>query len=164
MTGLVTADGAVTGVGSLPLADVEEAVRFVAAHTPEVPFWPQLPAAGEGMLRPPQGHPGAAFEPQVATAARHQTEALREQGLPVIVVVDEPVLGTEPISRGDLERLATVLQAIVDAGGIAGLHTCAHGPLPDLRVLPLGLLSVDLTGPVRTPGIWDGPWDLVAAE
>lgn len=42
----------VTGVGSLPHRSVAAAVRFVARHAPEVPFWPQLPqrAAGEGML------------------------------------------------------------------------------------------------------------------
>lgn len=43
---------AVTGVGSLPLTDPAAAVAFVAAHAPEVPFLPQLPARGgaEGML------------------------------------------------------------------------------------------------------------------
>ncbi len=42
----------VTGVGSLPHMDAAEAVGFVAAHSPSVPFWPQLPqrAADENML------------------------------------------------------------------------------------------------------------------
>ncbi len=35
--------GCVTGVGSLPHTDAQSAVDFVAAHTPELPFWPQLP-------------------------------------------------------------------------------------------------------------------------
>ncbi|HUG85998.1 MAG TPA: hypothetical protein VMM13_15655, partial [Euzebya sp.] len=52
--------GAVTGVGSLPIAEPGQAVAFVAAHAPEVPFWPQLPLrhAGEGMLRQTIGDPG----------------------------------------------------------------------------------------------------------
>jgi hypothetical protein len=36
------ADGAVTGVGSVPHEDVAHAVEFVARVAPEVPFWPQL--------------------------------------------------------------------------------------------------------------------------
>jgi hypothetical protein len=44
--------GCVTGVGSLPFIDAEEAVEFVAEHCPELPFWPQLPVrcAGEGVI------------------------------------------------------------------------------------------------------------------
>lgn len=35
--------GAVTGIGSLPHRDAQAAVRFIADHSPEIPFWPQLP-------------------------------------------------------------------------------------------------------------------------
>lgn len=44
--------GCVTGVGSLPFLDADEAVEFVAEHCPEFPFWPQLPrrSAGEGVI------------------------------------------------------------------------------------------------------------------
>ena len=35
--------GCVTGVGSLPFTDADEAVEFVAKYSPELPFWPQLP-------------------------------------------------------------------------------------------------------------------------
>jgi hypothetical protein len=44
--------GCVTGVGSLPYVDPDEAVTFVAEHCPQLPFWPQLPlrAAGEGVI------------------------------------------------------------------------------------------------------------------
>ncbi|MBV9229229.1 MAG: hypothetical protein JOZ18_07940, partial [Chloroflexi bacterium] len=35
--------GAVTGIGSLPLTNAQTAVTFVAQMCPEVPFWPQLP-------------------------------------------------------------------------------------------------------------------------
>lgn len=36
-------NGAVTGIGSLPLKNPEAAVNFVAKMCPEIPFWPQLP-------------------------------------------------------------------------------------------------------------------------
>lgn len=44
--------GRVTGIGSLPHHDPEEAVRFVAQACPEIPFWPQLPQRSprEGMI------------------------------------------------------------------------------------------------------------------
>ncbi len=55
MTSLLQAGlspGCVTGVGSLPFIDAQEAVAFVAEFSPELPFWPQLPlsAAGEGVI------------------------------------------------------------------------------------------------------------------
>ncbi len=36
-----------TGIGSLPFTDVEEAMRVVAEWSAEVPFWPQLPKVSE---------------------------------------------------------------------------------------------------------------------
>ena len=44
--------GAVTGIGSLPFTDPADAVAFVAAAAPEIPFWPQLPGrdSAEGMI------------------------------------------------------------------------------------------------------------------
>ncbi|MBX3015979.1 MAG: hypothetical protein KF832_30945 [Caldilineaceae bacterium] len=42
--GLLT--GCVTGVGSLPHTDPVAAVAFVAQHSPQIPFWPQLPQRG----------------------------------------------------------------------------------------------------------------------
>jgi hypothetical protein len=44
--------GCVTGVGSLPFIDADEAVEFVAEFSPDLPFWPQLPlrAVGEGVI------------------------------------------------------------------------------------------------------------------
>ncbi len=35
--------GNFTGIGSLPMSDPEQAVAFVAEHSPHIPFWPQLP-------------------------------------------------------------------------------------------------------------------------
>ena len=39
--------GAVTGIGSLPFASATEAIEAVAASSPEIPFWPQLPMRSE---------------------------------------------------------------------------------------------------------------------
>lgn len=41
------AAGAVTGIGSLPFKSSAEAIRSVAALSPEVPFWPQMPQRSE---------------------------------------------------------------------------------------------------------------------
>lgn len=47
-------------IGSLPLTDHGEAQRLIAAHTPEIPLWPQLPKnPREGMIRQfLTGYPG----------------------------------------------------------------------------------------------------------
>lgn len=44
--------GCVTGIGSLPFTDAQEAVAFVEQASPLLPFWPQLPgrAPGESAL------------------------------------------------------------------------------------------------------------------
>ena len=58
------AAGRVTGIGSLPFTDPEAGVRFVAEHSPEIPFWPQLPrrSEDEGMIaQSNQGMDQAAF-------------------------------------------------------------------------------------------------------
>jgi len=39
--------GAVTGIGSLPLASAASAIQAVAEFSPEIPFWPQLPRLSE---------------------------------------------------------------------------------------------------------------------
>lgn len=43
----VVRSGAVTGIGSLPFRSPAEAIDAVAAGSPEIPFWPQLPARSE---------------------------------------------------------------------------------------------------------------------
>ncbi len=44
--------GLATGIGSLPLADAQEALDLIFGHLPQAPFWPQLPKADsrEGMI------------------------------------------------------------------------------------------------------------------
>jgi hypothetical protein len=47
-----TADCRPILIGSLPLTDHDEAMRLIAAHTPQIPLWPQLPKLPkEGMIR-----------------------------------------------------------------------------------------------------------------
>jgi hypothetical protein len=41
------ANGAVTGIGSLPLTSATSAIQSVAEFSPEIPFWPQLPQLSE---------------------------------------------------------------------------------------------------------------------
>jgi hypothetical protein len=47
--------GAVTGIGSLPHTSTAEAIQFVAAFSPEIPFWPQLPQRSKQELAVRQG-------------------------------------------------------------------------------------------------------------
>lgn len=47
MSPLFLPNASVTGIGSLPLTDVQVAIRLVAQLCPEVPFWPQLPRLSE---------------------------------------------------------------------------------------------------------------------
>lgn len=46
--------GQVTGIGSLPHVDPDEAVRFVAQHSPTIPFWAQLPQRSDDEMMLPQ--------------------------------------------------------------------------------------------------------------
>jgi methionine synthase II (cobalamin-independent) len=51
MTETFQANGYATLIGSLPLADHQEAIDLILAHTPEIPFWAQLPVhRQEGMV------------------------------------------------------------------------------------------------------------------
>ena len=53
--------GLATGIGSLPMQDVEAAVRLVLNRLPEIPFWPQFPKIGFREQMIPQygeGFPG----------------------------------------------------------------------------------------------------------
>lgn len=50
-----------TGIGSLPMDDVEDSVRQILNRLPEIPFWPQLPSIGFSEQMVPQyceGFPG----------------------------------------------------------------------------------------------------------
>jgi len=62
-------NGAVTGVGSLPLTDSRAAVQFVAEYSPELPFWPQLPqrSSQEMQLEQAVGEALSLIEPRDGT-------------------------------------------------------------------------------------------------
>jgi len=47
----------VTGIGSLPFTDPDQAIDFIAEYSREIPFWPQLPqkSPNEGMILQPLG-------------------------------------------------------------------------------------------------------------
>lgn len=98
---------------------------------------------------PASEHPAlvAALRRRVAARAAWQAEALAVHGLPVLVVLDEPVLGLDGAgpSAAAIEGVSVVLQAIRDAGAMAGLHTCAPGKLPWPALCP-DLWSLDLHG------------------
>jgi hypothetical protein len=231
---------AVTGIGSLPIGDADRAVAFVAAHAPEVPFWPQLPlrSAAEGMavqalglpagliagsaagrirvsdgdallthltttdpaLRPDEAAGFAAFvralrrgafpaaravkgqiagpltvgwalsidgrpaweDPVVFTAivariaarAAWQARALATAGLPVLLLVDEPVLGLVDVT--DADPLVPVCDAIAAEGGIPGLHSCATDGELSAALPPV--ISLDLHGRRGLPGTVSSAW------
>jgi hypothetical protein len=58
--------GATTGIGSLPLTSLKEAVQSVAECSPEIPFWPQLPRLSEreGVIGQGLGILGDRIEPR----------------------------------------------------------------------------------------------------
>lgn len=60
--------GQVTGIGSLPHRNPEAAVRFVAEHSPTIPFWPQLPQRSDGEMMLPQ-----MLAPLLDVLQRHST-------------------------------------------------------------------------------------------
>jgi hypothetical protein len=87
--------GCVTGVGSLPFLDADEAVEFVAEHCPELPFWPQLPrrTAGEGVIGQGMGALIEYLEP----SARPYCWSVRSGAGPAFeAALDGPAAGLSP--------------------------------------------------------------------
>jgi hypothetical protein len=87
--------GSVTGVGSLPFLDADEAVEFVAEHCPDLPFWPQLPRrrAGEGVIGQGMGDLIRYLEP----SARPYCWSVRAGGgLLFRAALDGPTAGLSP--------------------------------------------------------------------
>ena len=86
----------------------------------------------------------------LAAAARRQVRQLQELGRPVIIFVDEPGLynyGSSTavaLGRPEIEAsLEEIFTAIRDAGGIAGLHSCAGTDWSLLVGLPLDIINFD---------------------
>ncbi len=85
--------------------------------------------------------------------ARFQVEKLVEFGIPVIVFIDEPALagfGSSAfvsISAADIHRvLDEVIQAVQDAGGLAGVHVCANTDWSLILDSAADILSFDAYG------------------
>jgi len=81
---------------------------------------------------------------------RWQVEKLSQCGVPVIVFIDKPGLagfGTSAfisISREDINRvLSEVIEAVHEAGGLAGVHVCANTDWSLILDSPADVLSFD---------------------
>lgn len=107
----------------------------------------RLPAL-KGQITGPitQGEPTA--WPQLAitlaTKAAWQTKWLQKWADEVLIVVDEPALGTVTAHAEAAAALTTVLSAIRTAGGVAGIHCCADTDWDWLLGLEPDVVSFDL--------------------
>jgi len=89
----------------------------------------------------------------LAMKARWQVEKLSQWGIPAIIFIDEPGLagfGTSAfisISREDVSRvLSEVIDAIHQAGGLAGVHVCANTDWSLILDSGADILSFDAYG------------------
>ena len=89
----------------------------------------------------------------LAMKARWQAEKLSQWGIPAIIFIDEPGLagfGTSAfisISREDVSRvLSEVIDAIHQAGGLAGVHVCANTDWSLILDSAADILSFDAYG------------------
>lgn len=89
----------------------------------------------------------------LAMKARWQVEKLSQQGIPAIIFIDEPGLagfGTSAfisISRDDVSRvLSEVIDAVHQAGGLAGVHVCANTDWSLILDSAADILSFDAYG------------------
>lgn len=86
----------------------------------------------------------------LALKAAWQAQMLGQIGKPTIVFIDEPALaglGSSSFITMSLEEigqdLTEVIEAIHQAGGLAGIHVCANTDWEFLLSLPLDILSFD---------------------
>jgi len=86
----------------------------------------------------------------LALKAAWQTQFLAQLGKPAIVFIDEPALaglGSSSFITMSLDEirqdLTEVIEAIHQAGGLAGIHVCANTDWEFLLSLPLDILSFD---------------------
>ncbi len=89
----------------------------------------------------------------LAVKARWQVEKLSQWGVPAILFIDEPGLagfGTSAfisISKNDVARvLSEVIDAIHEAGGLAGVHVCANTDWSLILESAADILSFDAYG------------------
>jgi hypothetical protein len=107
---MVLPPGCVTGVGSLPFLDADEAVEFVAEYCPDLPFWPQLPRrrAGEGVIGQGMGDLIKYLEP----SARPYCWSVRAGGgLLFRSALDGPTAGLNPESAAGFFALERAIRS-----------------------------------------------------
>jgi hypothetical protein len=90
----------------------------------------------------------------ISRQAVWQIQRLQQGRQPIVLVVDEPIVGHFPgsgtpsggsgqQSNAFVEAIECVLQSIRNAGAIAGLHCCAPLPIPIIEHLSIDYLSFD---------------------
>lgn len=111
------AAGMPTLIGSLPLADQEEALAWIFDHTPEIPLWPQLPGKpGEGMLEQfVEGFPGITVD-ETRTYFNLAAENFEEE---LVAFFEEYLTVAEDLSQLGASRFA------VSRARAAGLYSLA---------------------------------------
>jgi methionine synthase II (cobalamin-independent) len=131
---------------------------------------PQLPAALKGQITGPvtlatgltdQNRRALFYDDRLldlvvktlAMKARWQVEKLSQWGIPVIIFIDEPGLagfGTSALISISMEDVARVLSEVIDAihqaGGLAGVHVCANTDWSLILDSSADVLSFDAYG------------------
>ncbi|MHB1419771.1 MAG: uroporphyrinogen decarboxylase/cobalamine-independent methonine synthase family protein [Bacillota bacterium] len=86
----------------------------------------------------------------LAMQAAWQVNALGHFGIPVIIFIDEPALYTSGLSthitlkkENLIEEINTVIQAIHDAGALAGVHSCSRADWEILLESKSDIISFD---------------------
>jgi len=98
------------------------------------------------------------FASFLARQAAWQIASLQQLGKPVLFVLDEPAIslalaGASPEHTSAIvTAINHVLNAVHEAGALAGLHCCAPLPLPLVRSLNLDLVSFDAHLPIDDQG------------
>lgn len=151
--------GQVTGIGSLPHRDPEDAVRFVAEHSPTIPFWPQLPQRSDDEMMIPQmlsplreglqWHSPARFDISV-----DKLNDFRRQLREVDAILDETsAAGFYAFERAC--RANTFTQATALKGQITGPITLAHCLFVDGKPLTTQPeILAEFTGYLCRLGLW----------
>lgn len=146
---------AVSGVGSLPHQDADEAVRLVARYCPELPFWPQLPRRGnaEGMVFQPLHSLTERLKP-LESGSLYRIEAANEEELSALLMAADPGLPPHcaagllafesAFRRGAFPTARTIKGQLIGPLTLAGCLVFEDRPLIE-RPLLLSALTEHLT-------------------
>lgn len=108
-TGRLEPGGAVTGIGSLPIADPAEAIEFVQTRCPQLPFCPQAPSSDLVAVTLTQ------LDPTSEAAIRFELFAARalDGGFPDALALKTQVTG--PVTLAHLLRVAGAVRTVDSA-------------------------------------------------